>query len=721
MKIWFLLLIINFSVIAQGDWQLLTQTNLTLPASELFFINENKGWLAGSDGVIYYTDDGGNNWIVQRDTSSAQGDLNDVFFINENTGWACGADGTVLYTNDGGSTWNQSTSTSTSEDLNAITFIDGNNGFACGNNGVIIKTTNGGISWISLITNTFANLGGISFWDANNGFAIINSNVNGVLWTNSAGFLWTIATLPIPSGLISSRMYGCDAIQGTSQGWIGGYYGLVFKTTNKAQSWTLIANLFGAEYKQIRDIDFADSQTGFACGSSGAIFRTLNGGTNWDTLSCGSAQTISKISAVSSQNVMVSGLYSQLRKTNDGGNTWTPIVDWPRVSFRGIGIADSLHITACSFGGDITYSDNAGQTFSFPGNSTIPSTGNLNCVYFKNPNLGFVAGQDAEISKSTDGGNTWTATNVNATDYKTVYAISMINTATGWAGASSGVIYKTTDGGDNWSQIHDLGSDLIYDIYFLTDQIGFAVSNSGNIFKCTDGNVTWNVVANFPDVDFYGLDFADAQNAFATGEDGLLAKTLNGGDSWEISDTLGFMVGDSLYLPDLRDVTFINSLEGWIVGRYGATFYTSDGGKTWQYVDSQTDETLYEAEFLTSTYGYIAGGNGTILKYNPVSSIGSRSIYHPSTIKLFSNYPNPFNPGTNIEYQINISGLVNLEIYDIQGRKVRTLISDYQKPGYYKYFWDGKNDLGKGVSSGTYFYQLEVDDYIVSKRMILMK
>jgi hypothetical protein len=93
----------------------------------------------------------------------------------------------------------------------------------------------------------------------------------------------------------------------------------------------------------------------------------------------------------------------------------------------------------------------------------------------------------------------------------------------------------------------------------------------------------------------------------------------------------------------------------------------------------------------------------------------------PRSMELYQNYPNPFNPVTTIEYQLNISGLVELTIFDIQGRRVRSLVKSNQKPGLYRFSWDGKNSNGLLVSSGLYLYQLKIDNAIHAKRMILIK
>jgi beta-glucosidase len=74
--------------------------------------------------------------------------------------------------------------------------------------------------------------------------------------------------------------------------------------------------------------------------------------------------------------------------------------------------------------------------------------------------------------------------------------------------------------------------------------------------------------------------------------------------------------------------------------------------------------------------------------------------------QLLQNYPNPFNPHTSIEYEMNNNGHVILEIYDICGQKIKTLINDYNTRGRHKIIWDGKNDSGTKASSGVYFFHL---------------
>jgi len=85
------------------------------------------------------------------------------------------------------------------------------------------------------------------------------------------------------------------------------------------------------------------------------------------------------------------------------------------------------------------------------------------------------------------------------------------------------------------------------------------------------------------------------------------------------------------------------------------------------------------------------------------------------------NYPNPFNPVTTLRYDLPEQGHVRITIYDMLGRDVKTLINEYQDPGYRSIIWDATNDYGKPVSAGMYLYQIQAGEYNSTKKMVLLK
>ena len=107
--------------------------------------------------------------------------------------------------------------------------------------------------------------------------------------------------------------------------------------------------------------------------------------------------------------------------------------------------------------------------------------------------------------------------------------------------------------------------------------------------------------------------------------------------------------------------------------------------------------------------------------YDLTSDVKDKSGASPADYSLEQNYPNPFNSQTVILYQIKSAGKVKLEIYDVLGTKVRTMVNEFRNKGSYSQIWDGKDDNGRSVSSGVYFYRLNTHNFIQSKKMILLK
>ncbi len=94
----------------------------------------------------------------------------------------------------------------------------------------------------------------------------------------------------------------------------------------------------------------------------------------------------------------------------------------------------------------------------------------------------------------------------------------------------------------------------------------------------------------------------------------------------------------------------------------------------------------------------------------------------PEIFSLEQNFPNPFNPVTQIRYQLPEQSRVSISIYDIMGRAVRTLVSsDAQLAGYRQVVWDATNDLGEPVSAGMYLYVIQAGDFRDTRKMVLMK
>lgn len=102
-------------------------------------------------------------------------------------------------------------------------------------------------------------------------------------------------------------------------------------------------------------------------------------------------------------------------------------------------------------------------------------------------------------------------------------------------------------------------------------------------------------------------------------------------------------------------------------------------------------------------------------------SEGAPGAEPPTTFDLAQNFPNPFNPETRIAFTVARAGQVELAIFDLTGKRVRTLVSGPMQAGAHSLVWDGTNDAGARIASGQYVYQLKFDNNIKSKMMVMIK
>ena len=195
-----------------------------------------------------------------------------------------------------------------------------------------------------------------------------------------------------------------------------------------------------------------------------------------------------------------------------------------------------------------------------------------------------------------------------------------------------------------------------------------------------------------------------------------LFSTTDGGNSWNKINNFNYKI---------NDIVFVNDNYGIFVGNdaqyNGVIFKTLDGGKNLNLIlDNQIGE-LYDVEIKDKNI-WVTGNYGLLLKSKDsiLTSVEEKNTV-PQNLILHQNYPNPFNPTTNIEYSIpsNVkleTSNINLKIYDVLGREIKTLVNEIQKPGNYKIQFDGSN-----LSSGVYYYRIKYDSFVQTRKMLLLK
>jgi len=115
-------------------------------------------------------------------------------------------------------------------------------------------------------------------------------------------------------------------------------------------------------------------------------------------------------------------------------------------------------------------------------------------------------------------------------------------------------------------------------------------------------------------------------------------------------------------------------------------------------------------------------GHFIVTRKSEVISVETpRSVEIPDKFELYQNYPNPFNPSTSITFDLPKDEFVTLKIYNVIGQEVRTLVNEFRNAGRYTVVWDGKDNFGKVVPSGIYFYRMTAGSFNKTMKMVLAK
>lgn len=339
-------------------------------------------------------------------------------------------------------------------------------------------------------------------------------------------------------------------------------------------------------------------------------------------------------------------------------------------------------------------STNAGNTFSLPirisriaGHSNfdisspegpVPGTGKNGEIYVCYPH-----NEQVLFTRSTDGGNTWLNNEMVASSF-----------IGGWLWHHSPVLACDISGSQYSGNVYICFSDIRNGI---NDRDIWVVksTNMGNNWSAplrvnndSPGHMQelpWICVD--PVTGYIWIVFYDSRNyPNGTRYDTYVARSTDGGSTFQnvkVSNTAS------------------STLTGYWLGDYiGITAYNNKVRPVWTTSLGYGNSNLWTAIIDTFTIGI-----------KPISS------EIPNKFSLSQNYPNPFNPNTSIKYQVEISKIIKLVVYDILGKEVETLVNEKQSPGTYEVSWDGSN-----YPSGVYFYQLSVDNMpLENRKMLLVK
>ncbi|MEJ5306547.1 MAG: T9SS type A sorting domain-containing protein [Ignavibacteria bacterium] len=248
-----------------------------------------------------------------------------------------------------------------------------------------------------------------------------------------------------------------------------------------------------------------------------------------------------------------------------------------------------------------------------------------------------------------------------------------------YAGTDGGV-FRSTNNGSSWTEISATST-----ITRITKDRSLAVSfneaggtnifvgtHANGIFLSTNNSESWTQVnTGLTNLNIYALA-TSGTNVFAGTYGGGVILSTNNGASWTPFNT---------GLSSLHVISLTISADNLFAG-------TENGG-VWRRPLSQ----------ITAVEGQAAGVS--------------------AEFSLGQNYPNPFNPSTKITWQSPVSGYTTLKVYDVLGNEVATLVNEYINAGSYEVEFNAGQT--RNLSSGVYFYKLQVGEFVQTKKMILIK
>lgn len=398
----------------------------------------------------------------------------------------------------------------------------------------------------------------------------------------------------------------------------------------------------------------------------------------------------------------------------EAGAQWA--VQYGAVRLYSVSIASPTTAWVCGNPGTIFKTTNGGATWV---SQTSGTSAQLNSIYFTDANTGWAVGDSGLVLKTTNGGSAWLRQTSGTSLF--LNRVQFLNTNTGWALSRYNTILRTTNGGTSWQSTNTGGAYEKAGMSFVSSTAGWISGDHNQILKTTDGGFTWAPQSN-PFSDSTGvltsIHFVDVNRGWAVGGDYVgrhqrIVATTNGGSSW--------IVQRNTFGGHLMSVFFLNATTGFAAGWEGAILRTTNGGTTWLDDRMGIEVTFYEGKAVSGA-AWIVGAENNIILNPTIVGVSDENPGQPQLFVLSQNYPNPFNPSTIIEYQLPTRGNIQINIYNSIGQLVKTLVDGKtEEAGNHTITWDGRNDAGSPVSSGTYFYQIRIDDQVQAKKMILLK
>jgi photosystem II stability/assembly factor-like uncharacterized protein len=489
----------------------------------------------------------------------------------------------------------------------------------------------------------------------------------------------------------------------------------------------------------LRGIRVVNNDVVWACGVSGVVLKTTNGGTTWNTLTPTlSTATNYSIEAFDSTTAWVTGTVGgsadvSIWKTTDGGATWALQYNNPAgfgnaLRFfdenNGVYYGDPDPFPSGNW--EILTTSDGGANWNRVPQSNFPPADSVNSeygapnalsifgdhVWFGTSNSAAAPPFQGRVYHSSDKGVTWTVSSVDPA-LLSVSGMDYKDMNTGIVCSYEGQVGVTTDGGTTWA-ITSLGTTALRSVsYAPGTDVFLTVGSSGKTHVSRDNGLVWDP---YPQgTTLYRAVDATTENAWTVGNGGNIIKWAGAALPVELNSFNASVEGKNVNL-NWSTATEINN-RGFEVQRKGSAgefvsvgFVKGHGTTQEKHEYTFTDKNLESGSYFYRLKQIDMNG---VFEFSKIVEV---EIRVPNKFELSQNYPNPFNPTTKISYEIAKETVVSLKVYDIIGNEIATLVNDTKPAGAYEVIFDASN-----LSNGVYLYKIQAGNFTATKKLILMK